>query len=370
MQARRIVFLTPTQGASPPARKALCMKVLSRFPLMPIILCLLLCLPLCLPLPVLAESLYFPSLTGTASLRLNNPTNTEKLAWIQIKSQSTLEEVPLRLPAKESLILHESDFLKEGLEYSIKIQSPQIMVFRDLESGGSMKGSNQTNPSVRFFVPRVFGSLTLAVLNQSYASQKIWLHYFNRRHQLLGSEVIQSRNYFQTSIHPLKAPLDTNSLELEGMGRLQARLLNQNRWQEGLEMGPVRVEAPESQTYFLVSNRDLSDSYVIALTDASTIQRAREVIQSKRELIVFAKIAPTEKSWNRPLTGNSRVPWSWKVTEVTNFADFGSIACDGSPSQVEENLPQWMNQGRICFWSFRLLRELTAKEVSQGRLSI
>jgi hypothetical protein len=43
---------------------------------------------------------------------------------------------------------------------------------------------------------------------------------------------------------------------------------------------------------------------------------------------------------------------------VSRFADFGHISCDGSPELVEERLMAWLKNPHICFWSYRLEREL------------
>ncbi len=63
-------------------------------------------------------------------------------------------------------------------------------------------------------------------------------------------------------------------------------------------------------------------------------------------------------------------PYSWSVNRVDAFADFAHIDCDGSPDITEERLMQKLNEGgRICFWRYRVVRELKAEEVSSGKLT-
>ncbi|MGZ6395786.1 MAG: BP74-related protein, partial [Pseudobdellovibrionaceae bacterium] len=60
-------------------------------------------------------------------------------------------------------------------------------------------------------------------------------------------------------------------------------------------------------------------------------------------------------------------PWSWQVVEAQNYADFAHISCDGTPALVEERLNSWLQEtgGTICFWNYRVVRELTLRELTQ-----
>ena len=53
-------------------------------------------------------------------------------------------------------------------------------------------------------------------------------------------------------------------------------------------------------------------------------------------------------------------PWSWRFTSHKwVLTDFSMEPCDGTPSEVEENLDRWLEEvGRYCPWASRVSREL------------
>lgn len=121
-----------------------------------------------------------------------------------------------------------------------------------------------------------------------------------------------------------------------------------------------------SGVYFEVQNRDKNDdSFVIHLTDSDMIARARSLIANPNsEKIVVGEVKKGPGNHNRNLFSKDRAPWSWHVSRVTNFSDFASTACNGIPQIVEDRALSWVNDpGRICFWTYRLKREISVSEL-------
>lgn len=121
-----------------------------------------------------------------------------------------------------------------------------------------------------------------------------------------------------------------------------------------------------SGVYFEVQNRDKNeDSFVIHLTDPEMIARARTVLANPNsEKIVVGEVKKGSGNHNRNLYSQDRAPWSWYVSRVTNFSDFASTACNGLPQIVEDRALSWVKDpGRICFWTYRLKREISTSEL-------
>ncbi len=331
-----------------------------------------------------AENLFWPMIGGSRNLMLSNSSKEVQPLWIVIKGEKFFKEILFTIPSQGKLHLSETDFLPPGLEYAIKTASPQVSVQREVEDGTWMDGNPMTSPQVNFqFGLRHPGfarpSTKLAIQNQNFRPQNVLVNFLDQRQKILKTETLKSLGYFQTSTHAVNPPAGTASVEVLGQGRLHVRLwtgknrqpnesLQGGRWQEGQNLRPIEVAAPASQSYFLLSNESRSDSFVVAIRDPAQIRQAREILEGDRVFMLFGQIEATEKSWNRPFHGPDKTPWSWSVSQVTNFAEIGSIVCDSTPALVEESLPVWLRQQDICFWGFRLVRELKPNEVRWGRL--
>ncbi|MFT3787718.1 MAG: hypothetical protein QM770_16370 [Tepidisphaeraceae bacterium] len=141
-------------------------------------------------------------------------------------------------------------------------------------------------------------------------------------------------------------------------------------------MSPRPCAAP---SYFLLAERNDAvvhgDSFVVGLTDADLIQHARDLIQlgpdSAGSPILFADIAEGADGINRDLLKPGAPQWSWHVTSVGGFSDFGIELLDGWPSFVESDVPGWIRNtnptqapppapqtGQIGFWSYTVVKEL------------
>lgn len=125
-------------------------------------------------------------------------------------------------------------------------------------------------------------------------------------------------------------------------------------------------DVDQSGVYFEVQNREQNeDSFVIHITDAEMISRARAILASPNsEKIVIGEVKKGSGNHNRNLFSADHAPWSWHVSRVTNFSDFASTACNGIPQIVEDRALTWPSDpGRICFWTYRLKREISSTDL-------
>jgi len=127
----------------------------------------------------------------------------------------------------------------------------------------------------------------------------------------------------------------------------------------------------DGTAYFQVSRPGATqgDSYILPLTKAQDIAAAREIVKNPlatRATIVLAKIDRGNGDGNylnKDLIGK-RI-WSWRVVEFQGFAEITAEILDGSPTDVEQRLNEWLtaNNGMIGFWSYTVTREVPVAEL-------
>jgi len=117
-----------------------------------------------------------------------------------------------------------------------------------------------------------------------------------------------------------------------------------------------------TEAHFILESGDHSQSFVVSLTDPDLIAQARAQISSPgdfRARILIGQISGGSGGVNQNLRGSFNAPWSWHVAKVVKFAEMASQGCDGSPDFVEDFLQSWLDsKSNICFWSYRITREL------------
>ncbi len=164
------------------------------------------------------------------------------------------------------------------------------------------------------------------------------------------------------------------SILVEGEARIHAFLIGENRSQAfSPSLAATKLSPDLAKTYFRMSNKDLSQSYVVGLTDPKMIRQAREQIQQPIDQgpwiprILVAEIDFGSQQENRDFSKPGAPLWSWGIKRVFNFAQLAHQDCDGSPEMIEELLNPWKEFGGvICFWNYRVVEEISASTVAQG----
>lgn len=145
--------------------------------------------------------------------------------------------------------------------------------------------------------------------------------------------------------------------------------LNKKGSEDAFHILPQQSAVDLNAAYFLVGPQaGKDDSFIVKIQDPAMIARARDLIQNpQKEKMLFARIQKDHQGFNRNWNKPEKNYWSWSVTEVTNFDDFGSITCNGTPQELEDRVDFKVNNvGRICFWDYRVKKELSPSEVSTG----
>lgn len=127
--------------------------------------------------------------------------------------------------------------------------------------------------------------------------------------------------------------------------------------------------SPQPGAYFLVSNPSQTSSYTVKISDPQLIEQARRQIEKPTLFlprIVFGKVSSGHLNQNRDWHSSQKLPWSWSI-EVIEFGEIASQSCDGSAELLEEILMPWIDsQSYICFWSYKITRELSILEMTTG----
>jgi len=121
-------------------------------------------------------------------------------------------------------------------------------------------------------------------------------------------------------------------------------------------------------SYFEMINVDKDESFIFYSEDPKVIQEARfQILNPPLRKSLVASIQKGHDHTNRNLSSLTKTPWSWSVSEIFGFSNALGLDCDGTPSIVEDYLVPWLtSQQNICFWGYRIQRELNPEEVRTG----
>jgi hypothetical protein len=195
---------------------------------------------------------------------------------------------------------------------------------------------------------------------------------------------IEILNFLQQPLHTFNVKLKTNEqrkIMLPTVSkafyiRIQAtnKFASFNLSSTGSE-NPVLIEAQKVNEnldgiFFEIGPRSgTGDTFIAQITDPKMIAKARlQISDPSLEKILFAKIKKGHNNQNRNFTSPVKSFWNWSVTEVTNIADIGSTSCNGLPQIVDDRIDsRSADPGRICFWTYRIKREVSSLEVATGQ---
>ncbi len=141
---------------------------------------------------------------------------------------------------------------------------------------------------------------------------------------------------------------------------------SQNAMMADVQVVPENTEG----VFFEIGPRTgTGDSFTVMIKNPALIEKARlQITNPSLEKMLFAKVQKGHNNQNRNLASTTKSLWNWSVTEVTNIADIGSTACNGLPQIVDDRIDFWVKDpGRICFWTYRIKREVPAQEIATGQ---
>jgi hypothetical protein len=325
-----------------------------------------------------AEVFYSPGFCDPKALTIfvqNKSSEAEKW-WTQVHENGVIKEGYQELDAKSEMKIAGTDFLSEKRGFSVKAGNANTLRFTATCDSQKVLLNSATSPQVTHYLPFGISSVKLSLLNLYLNSNDVNLKAFDFNGVLIEEKPIHLGKHYETQNLKWNLSRPVGRIEASAINRFHSEIFysDEEKQSPPLAMSPVRLPASESKKYFMISTKTPSEngSFVIALDDEETIATAREQIRRPElEKIVVARIALNNgPSINRNFQSRDKAPYSWNVTYVDAFGDFAHIDCDGNPDLVEERLQQRINEGgRICFWRYRVVRELTPSEVSTGVLN-
>jgi hypothetical protein len=316
-------------------------------------------------LPALAgaETFYSPRVCqGERTLVLSNKSNTDEAVWLQFIGDRGHDSDLWELKPRQTKTL--PDHALPGDEFVLRTSSSAVTAHTECD-GKVIPWLTKTSALRRWKVP-VGTHLKFFVQNLNPREQTVMLRFRNSQGQVTESRQVNLEMYMTTSV--FKAVASGTYVELEGDGRISVLVWSADNFLNERPVEPLNVDVEDGH-YFMMARPDFSESFVVRIDDPALAQTARELIGKGSMKLLFADVEYTARSENRSLTDRESSPYSWRVGKVYGFNDFGSIFCDGSPEIVQENIFKWLMTKRICFWGFKLKKELTPEEVRRGRLS-
>lgn len=326
-----------------------------------------------------SEVFYVPSFCEPENLRLEvqNPTRQPQRLWTQVREEAELKEQHWDLDAGAQLLIEGPEFLSHPQAFSIKTWQPGALRL-SVRCGpeASVPLSVLTSPQISHFFPRGVRTVKLHLTNLFIENHSVLLAAFDAAGVLLEQKTVPLKNYYDTQAIKWSFHQDIARIEVHGEARLHSWAFYdtgvRDAFSPAVSLKPPLLQPDPTKIYFLISTRDphADEAYVVGLTGPEQIRTARAQIQNQGfEKILVGRIALGHGQENRNFFSRDKAPYSWSVTEVDAFADFAHISCDGSPDLLEERLLQNLSEGgRICFWRYRVVRELSAEEVATGVL--
>lgn len=331
----------------------------------------LLLLPLLIAPAAWAEADYAPQLCPARELqlRVENPTAEPLPFWLQVREDGRLtDELADEVPAGATVVRSGADFLAEGQAFSVRQRTSQLRFF--LDCAGTTPMTAATSPRADYALGSLAAPLLVRVQNLHHSAQLVTLRFLGAGGRTLAEQTLPLSKSYVSTESKITAPPGAVRLQLEGEARLSSQVLRSEDLSliAPLAPTPAEVHVPTAASYFLLTNDSSSESFVIAVDKADLADQARALIRQKSYKITFAlaEAAPAAGE-NRDFLSAGAPSWSWRVKEVYGFNDLGHQECSGSPSLLEDRVVAGAER-MICFWSFRLRRELTPDEVRTGRL--
>jgi hypothetical protein len=318
-------------------------------------------------LPIKAFALthwHLPMSHEIKTLRIYNFESQAQSLWISrpINEITGPFEDYYEVPAFGQLELPLVDYRSSSfIHLKAKNQSRfQIQVFTSSQRAFVLPAGWQTKWRVR---GRPKGELLISNLAPFEQTVKVNL---NGKQSLFALKAFENKKLKMNS---------TSTYTVEGEARIAVLQISSNISQaaqphsESSTLSP----GPSKDRYFLMSNFEKTQSFVIGVSDPRLLSKINEQLAYPHRFmgrILIGQIDFGSGGINRDFFSQNASPWSWRVSKVLGFAELASQTCDGSPEFLEELLGPWRsNQLSICFWDYQVTRELSTQEVQSGKLN-
>ncbi|MFZ3231192.1 MAG: hypothetical protein WA160_13375 [Pseudobdellovibrio sp.] len=318
----------------------------------------------------LAEVLRWPQVCLSGNLEITNTTAISINGWLQKINLSLADETQFTFHPHTTLIIN-IDAKASSEKYSLLHFENSNSLKANFKCNSEVYPANSVEGGVHIYKKSDLDENKIWVQNLFSANNPIKIEYLNKNLKVLYTSDFILTNY-ENRTFKVPHELLTKSwvyLRIQALERFTAYNLTTTGSTNPLRIEIQKTSIDKTAAYFTVGLRNNSgDQFVIKITDQTMIAKAREQISNPvLEKIVFARIQKGSSGFNRNWSKKEKSLWSWSTAEITNISDIGSTACNGLPQALEDRVDSWVgNPGRICFWSYRIKKELTPSEVATG----
>ncbi len=326
-----------------------------------------------------SETYRWPEFCDQTTLTVTNNKSQTIQLWLQERSPYLQSETEIKLSAFESksIVLN-----TQNQSYSLLNTSEnQILLNRDFKISITC---NDESAVKSLPVQTSEGGIHFFKITQT-TQKKVSLFLKNLhidKNQFLITEldrfqkVVKQHSFVLTNLETQKKSIELQTktawVKVSADYKFLTYSLQSQQVKFADSIRPQVVPVETDGSYFLVGRKNnQSESFVVKISDSALLEKARDQIKNPRnEKIIFGTVVLGHNNTNRDFSKKDKSFWSWSVGEVTNITDIAATWCNGTPQLVEDVLVDWLNNpGKICFWNYRLLKELSPKEVSTGQLS-
>ncbi len=330
------------------------------------------------PLQLFAENFYLNDFCESKNLTLEvrNLTDDAVPVWIEILKGDVWEEHFFLTQARGTEMIRWSSLFDKARPARIKTTSSAVkMIAHCLYSNKpvhlELSSNNQTQ--LYFMIKNLSSTspLIFNFINLFPGPQKVKIIQLDKdKNEIHQSEVFLEK-YFENTPYSFVKAQKAHFVVVQAEARVSTTLLQEEK-STVAQINPFYVgnafasKPIQSKRYFLVGQKyNQQDGFIIALDDTKLIDQFLEQLRRPElEKIIFANAVVSKKSYNRNINNPLSPPYSWEIQNVSTLGDFGPIGCDGSPDLFEDHILEKINQGAsLCFWKFRVLRELAINEV-------
>lgn len=316
---------------------------------------------------VSAEVFHWPQICPDGNLIVKNNSSVAATFWLQKFNNNLIRETEMEVSAKSSFVFNLAPLAKGERYALLNINSEQAIEVSYHCPDRRVSASSIEGGELHFRRGST-GHNQIWVQNLFTEKNKIRIEFLDQESTIVGRNELELTSLQSIFIdEPQFANWSYFKISSDHKSSIFYLISGGN--EKPLSVSPQKTEVNPAAFYFLVGPRTgLGDSFIVKITNEKMLIRARDLIaHPHREKMLFARIQKSHFGFNRNWSNREKSFWSWSVSEVTNFDDLGSTACNGSPQEVEDRMDFWVHDpGQICFWNYRVKKELTPLEVARG----
>lgn len=317
---------------------------------------------------VKAEVLHWPQLCTTGELYLKNNSTTNTSAWLQKFGKNLLRETEIEMAALSSLVFP-LDPLNNEEKYSLLVINENNLIDVKYKCNNRLYSASSIEGGQLTFKKTSLATNQIWIQNLFTDTNEVQIEFQDLEYKKITSKILNLSSLQSVLFAVPESIKNWSYFKFTASHKSTAFSLTASGNDTPVIVAPQKTEIDFSAHYFLVGPRTgSSDSFIVKITDENLIERARDlIINPQKEKMLFARIQKNHQGFNRNWSKIEKSFWSWSTTEVTDFSDLGSTACNGAPQEVEDRMDYWViDPGQICFWNYRVKKELTPNEVATG----